>query len=69
MNGILGVEPPAPAHGACTPPLASSLVQDWTVWRCPCGKAYRLEPYDPGHDVQEGDGPARSWRRYERRDA
>lgn len=67
MSNFLGVEPPSVPPHVCDRPLWPN-VANWTVWRCDCGLAYRLEPFDPGHDVQPGDGRPVSWRRYPIRD-
>jgi hypothetical protein len=62
MSGeYLGVERPYASQHRCecpTPPPSN-----WTVWRCECGKAYRAEPYDPGHDTQPGDERYVRWAR------
>jgi hypothetical protein len=69
MSGkYLGVErPEEPPHRCALPPIHS--LATWGVWRCECGKAYRAEPYDPGHDTQPGDERYVRWARYPVRDA
>jgi hypothetical protein len=60
---FIGVRPPAGPGHSCIFPQKWTL-PNWTVWRCDCGKAYRLEAYDPGHDVQTGDDAYSRWTRF-----
>jgi hypothetical protein len=62
MSGqFLGVHPPPKKHVCALP--SGTLVPEFTVWRCECGKAYRYE-----YGGSQYSESWYEWKRYEAED-